>query len=316
MKKDSIAYALGQVDEKYIMEAVSKTGMKMRRRSTKWGIIAASLILTVVLGATAAVSAGLLNPLFSYFQGEDEMYLEDILAPAETVSNEKMQLRMEGAIADENACYMVVSFIDLTGTEKSRLESADIHKEFDIYGLLENGERVMGASTSVGTYMQGRKTKSLFPDASQTRVIMYKPKSCGIKDIQKVCFSYDGLVLELEPVNYMSPQYDLAPDENTCGTFTDIRISRVGFSFVQAISEEMSAEDLTYDISLIRTDGTVLSVEEMKEIGSLYSVSFSPILTEAKITGNWGRIPAIAIINLDDYCGVQINGENYYYVEP
>jgi len=315
MKNDSLAYALGQVDDQYIMEAIPNAGNKIRKYGLKWGTIVACLTLAVILGASVAIAAGLLDPLFSYFQSEGEIYLEEILAPSDSVSNEKIKLRMEGAIADEDVCYMVVSLIDLTGAERKRLENADIHQEFEIYGVLENGERVMGASTTSGTYMQGRKAKSLFPDASQTRVIMYEPKSCDIKDVQKVCFSYGGLVLELEPANYMSPQCNLEPEENN-EALTNVRISRVGFSFVQPISEEMSDEDLTYDIRLIRADGSVLTNDEMREIGVHSSVFLAPEMTETKITGNWGRIPAITIIDLDDYCGLQINGENYYYVEP
>lgn len=315
MKKDSLAYALGQVDDQYIMEAAPNAGNKTRKYSLKWGTIAACLTLAVILGASVAVATGMLNPLFSYFHSEDEIYLEEILAPADSVSNEKVQLRMEGAIADEDACYMVVSLIDLTGTERKRLERADIHKEFDIFGVLESGDRVMGGITNAGTYMQGGKAKSFFPDASQTRVIMYEPRSCGMNDVQKVCFSYDGLILEVKPSNYMSPHYNLA-EENDSATLTGVRMSRVGFSFVQAISEEMSAEELIYDVSLIRADGTVLSTDEMREIGLTYSVSTAPHIEETRITGTWGNIPSITIINLDDYCGLQINGENYYYVEP
>lgn len=314
MKKDSLAYALGQVDDQYIMEAAPNAANKTRKYGLKWGTIAACLMLAVILGASVAVAVRILNPLFSYFQTEDEIYLEEILAPSDSVSNEKVQLRMEGAIADEDACYMVVSLIDLTGTERRRLEKPDIHKEFDIFGVLKNGDRVMGGVTNAGTYMQGNKAKSFFPDASQTRVIMYEPKSCGMEDVQKVCFSYDGLVLEVEPSNYMSPHYNLAA-ENDSMMLTGVRMSRIGFSFVQAISEEMSAEELIYDVTLIRADGTVLSADEMREIGVMYSVSTAPHIKETRITGTWGTIPSITIINLDEYCGLQINGENYYYID-
>ena len=314
MNRENIAYALGQVDEKYIVEAASSTTVKVRKYRRKWGAIAACLTLAVILGASVAVATGMLDPLFSYIQSEDEIYLEEILAPSYSVSNEEVQLRMEGAIADEDACYMVVSFIDLTGTKRKRLESADIHKEFEIYGVLESGDRVQGGSTNAGTYMQGGKAKSFFPDASQTRVIMYEPKSCGMADVQKVCFSYDGLVLEVEPANYMTPHYNLVA-ENDSATLSGVRMSRIGFSFIQPISEEMSAEELIYDISLIRADGTVLSTDEMRGIGLAYSVSTAHHMEETKVTGTWGQIPSITILDLDEYSGLQINGEKYYCSE-
>lgn len=311
MNRENIAYALGQVDEEYIVEAASSTTVKVRKYRRKWGAIAACLALAVILGASVAVATGMLDPLFSYFQSEDEIYMEEILAPSYSVSNEEVQLRMEGAIADGDACYMVVSLIDLTGTGKKRLERTDIHKEYEVYGVLENGDRVTGGSTSAGTYTRGGKAKSYFPDAAQTRVIMYEPKSCDMKDVQTVCFSYGGLVLEVEPTNYMSPHYDLVA-ENDSAPLIDVGLSRIGFSFVQPLSDEMSAEELAYDIRLIRADGSVLSKDEMRVIGSAHSISTAPDLEETKIKGEWGSIPSLTIINLDEYCGLQINGENYY----
>ena len=68
MKKDSLVYALGQVDDQYIMESAPNVVNKTRKYSLKWGTIAACLMLAVILGASVAVAAGILNPLFSYFQ--------------------------------------------------------------------------------------------------------------------------------------------------------------------------------------------------------------------------------------------------------
>ena len=67
------------------------------------------------------------------------------------------------------------------------------------------------------------------------------------------------------------------------------------------------------DFTLIRTDGTVLGAEEMHEIGFGGIFVWSVDKSETKFTGNWGRVPAFALIDLDEYCGLQINGTNYYY---
>ena len=81
MNKDSLAYALGQVDARYILEAYpleSETTCKRRQR--RWGMIVACLILTILLVAVVAVASGILDPLASYVQGEDdEVYLKEIL---------------------------------------------------------------------------------------------------------------------------------------------------------------------------------------------------------------------------------------------
>lgn len=318
MRNDDIAYALGCVDAQYILEAAD-TASGNRRHRIKWSAVAACLILAGMLTISAAIATGMLDSLLSYYiQGETENYMEEILSPAGSVSNEKLQLRIEGAIADRDTCYMVVSFIGLTEKEKTKLERAEISKDIEIYGLLENGERVKAAAKSVGTYMQksvSRKAKSFFKDASQTYIISYRPKEYSISNIQKVCLGYGGLVLELEVAKHMSPEYALVSEEGSSDAITDLRISRVGLSFIQPIMEEMSEDDFNYEIKLIRADGTVLTDEEMREIGVNINSSFGFGMTEVKITGNWGRVPAIAIINLDDYCGVQINGTNYYYID-
>ena len=97
MNRENIAYALGQVDEEYIVEAASSTTMKVRKYRSKWGAIAACLTLTVILVASVAAATGMLDPILSYFQSEEEIYMEEILAPSYSVSNEKVQLRLEGA---------------------------------------------------------------------------------------------------------------------------------------------------------------------------------------------------------------------------
>ena len=103
-------------------------------------VIAACLILAVLLAATVAIAAGVLDPLLAYYmRGDAENYLEEIFSAAGSVSNEKMELRIEGAIADGDACYMVVSFIGKTAWEQFKLGDWDIQREVEIYGLRENG---------------------------------------------------------------------------------------------------------------------------------------------------------------------------------
>ena len=157
------------------------------------------------------------------------------------------------------------------------------------------------------------RVKSFIPDASQTMIVIYKPTECRILDVHKLCFGYGGLVLELEPAKHMSPWYTLTPEENSEDILKDVHISRIGFSFIQPLTEGMSVKELRYNIHLIRTDGTVLTDEEMGEFGRSYRNLFLPDADETKFVGNWGRVPAFALIDLDDYCGLQINGTNYYY---
>lgn len=315
MRNDSLAYALGNVDPQYILEA--EEALPVRRSRIRVALIAACLILAVLLAATVAIASGVLDPLLAYYmRGDTENYLEEILSAAGSVSNEKMELRIEGAITDGDACYMVVSFIGKTAWQRFKLGDRAVGREVEIYGLRENGERIIGAGTTWGGYMSGTaygRVKSFILDASQTMIVIYKPRECGILDVHKLCFGYGGLVLELEPAKHMSPWYTLTPEKSGDDTLKDVHISRIGFSFVQPLSEGMSVKELRYKLYLIRTDGTVLTSEEMGEFGYGYSNLFLPDADETKFVGNWGRVPAFALIDLDEYCGLQINGTNYYY---
>ena len=111
----------------------------------------------------------------------------------------------------------------------------------------------------------------------------------------------------------MSPSYVLVPKETSDDVLKNVHISRIGFSFVQPFVEGMVLRDLQYDICLIRTDGTVLTDDEMREIGRSYGSAFLPDTGDTQFTGNWGGMPAMKLIDLDEYCGLQINGTNYYY---
>ncbi len=135
-----------------------------------------------------------------------------------------------------------------------------------------------------------------------------------MNDIQKVCLGFDDLVLELNVAEHMSPEHDLEPKSGNTSALTEVHMSRVGFSFMLPISDEMDAPEAS-EIRLIRADKTVLSSEEMHGIGVSTDYSIEPNVAETTVRGNWGRIPAIGLIDLDDYCGIQIGGENYYYVE-
>ena len=316
MRNDSIAYALGYVDAQYILEA-EENAVPARRSRIRWVLIAACLILAALLAATVAIATGILDPLLAYYiRGDAENYLGEILSAAGSVSNEKMELRIEGAITDGDACYMVVSFIGKTAWQRFKLGDRAVGREVEIYGLRENGERIIGAGTTWGGYMSGTaygRVKSFIPDASQTMIVIYKPRECGILDVRKLCFGYGGLVLELEPAKHMSPWYTLIPEESGEDTLKDVHISRIGFSFIQPVTEGVAAEELRYEIRLIRADRTVLTDEEMREIGHGGSFVLGSDMTETKFNGNWGRVPAFALIDLDEYCGLQINGTNYYY---
>ena len=85
-QEERLAYALGQVDQRFLAEAAPEE--RMRPRRIRRGVWAACLALALILGASAVFAAGLLDPLGSYFEGKTEFYLEEILSHVCSVSNE------------------------------------------------------------------------------------------------------------------------------------------------------------------------------------------------------------------------------------
>lgn len=316
MREEQIAYALGQIDPKYILEAAPRPQASTRR--FRWAAVAACLALVVVLAASAAVATGFLDSLRAYFQGDTEPYLEEILSAAGSVANEDVELRIEGAIADESTCHMIVSLIGLTQEGKGRISAQSLPGAFDVYALTGDGTRVehlaWGAATYTKPSLFGNTSKSLFEDADATFIISYYLESGQMCSVKSVCLGYDGLELELAVAGFLSPEYTLQPEIADSSTLHSFRMSRIGLYFSVPASD-CPADQLTFDVRLIYADGTVASQEEMRELGLSLSWSSPADNEDVEVTGHWGSAASIAILNLEDYCGVQVNGVNYYYSE-
>ena len=314
MREEKIAYALGQIDPQYILEAAPRP--QSVRRRFRWAAVAACLVLAVVLAASAAVATGLLDSLRAYFQGDTEPYLEEFLSAAGSVANEDVELRVEGAIADESTCHMIVSLIGLTQEGKSRISAQSLPGAFDVYALTGDGTQVEHLAWGAAAYTKpglfGGTAKSLFEDADATFIISYYLGDIQMREIKSVCLGYDGLVLELEVAGHLSPEYTLQPETVDSSTLQNFRISRIGLYFT-APAADTPADQLQFEIRLIYADGTVASQEEMRDLGVHLSWSGSADDAETEVTGSWGSGASIAILDLEDYCGVQVNGANYYY---
>lgn len=299
MKEDRLARALGGVDARYVLEAAEE--QPRRRRPIRWGVLAACLALAALLTGTALAS-GVLDPLLTrYLPGAGEEELTGV----GSVSGSQLQLRLEAAAADENSCCMVVSLLGLTEEGRRQLERGDIPRECEIYGLLESGERWERGTRSLGRYMDGTvpgKGISHIPDADQTFVVLYEPRGCAMTDIPTVCFAYGGLTLEADTAAHFSPGRALSAEGDE--ELTEVSFSRLGFAFCPP------AEAADWDIRLIRADGTVLTEEEMREIGVSYSVGLGPE-ERIRVSGNWGCLPAVTLIDMEEYAGLEINGETY-----
>lgn len=160
-----------------------------------------------------------------------------------------------------------------------------------------------------GTYTRqglfGNLSNTHFPDADMTFLLCYELGRERMAEVETVCFGYEDLTAEVDVSAYRFPEAALLP-ENGEGELTDVRLSALGLYFTAPCTEELPE----FTVRLIHADGTVAGEEEMWEIG--VHLSFSGGDGAAMpVTGNWGSAPALRLIDLEDYCGVQINGTNY-----
>lgn len=313
MNAENMVHFMGCIDDALIDRAESRVagrtapgGRRGWKRVAAW---AACLVLAATLGVSAASSTGFLDRMQAYLGGETEMYLEEILASVASVSNEEMELRIDGAVADEHACHMIISFVGVTGETKKRFSAGDLEEQekFELYAISKAGERVDFPNTESGTYTEEgmlHRAKTMLADADMTYLVSGTFRDGGMKDMAKVCFAFEDLVLELDVQEHIAPEYELYPEDPETGLVTDLRISRVGFYFTMPTGED-------FKLLLIREDGSLF------EMGYRASGGHTDEEAPAYVSGSWsGDSPvSIGLIDPEDYLGIQINGENYYFYD-
>lgn len=307
-------------EKSWLAEAHALAPAGRRHVPRHFAACAACIALILFIGVSAASATGLFDGRLSYFGGETEMYLDEILPAVTSVSNDSIELRIDGAIADEHTCHMVVSFVGLTEEVKDRFAAGDLdeQKNFQLYAIAKTGERVEFSARESGTYTEksalGKKAKTMLEDADMTYLLTgFFADGISMNDMEKVCFAYEDLVLEVNVQEHIAPEYELYPENPNEDSVTDFHVSRIGFYFTMPVGSE---DDFHFDLKLIHADGTVWEgIGAAQDVGWRGDSGYSDEDTTAFVSGWWcgGSAVSIGILNLEDYCGVQVNGENYYF---
>ncbi|MBQ2926206.1 MAG: hypothetical protein IJE03_05205 [Ruminiclostridium sp.] len=305
MKPDTLLDALNYVDDDLLAWAEEPGTKKIRRLPRR--LIALAACLTLLLGATA-FATGALDPLLAYFDDPSGLYLEGFLAAGDSVANDTMEIRVEGAIADSRTAYLVVSFLGLDEATARDLRRGglDVRPELVYTVVTPEGKELPFSTTTMGTYTTGKSQAiSHFEDADLTYVFAGTlPENCSMEDMDQVCLTYEGLSLSLPVGDYLCPEYALEPEGEGLPAVSHLRMSAIGFSYTT------TEEELYLDLLPIYADGTVY--ESFRED---YGTSAGG--DGHSVTGHWcaGSPLALAVLDLNDYCGLQVNGVNYYFVE-
>lgn len=311
MKPETLLDAMNFLDDDLIARAETpKTGM-IRRFPRKLAALAACL--TLLLGATA-FATGALDPLLAYFNDPSGTYTEGFLAAGATVSNDRVELRLEGAIADSRTAYMVVSFIGLDEEASRTLQKDMMACRFDptFTIMTQWGEDVPFPASSRGTYTTGKSQPiSHFEDTDLTYVFFGTlPGNLPMEDIAQICLTYEDLTLAVPVQDCLCPEYALEPEGEGLPEVSDLRMSAIGFSYTT------TDQELYLDLKPIFADGTVYE-NFNEDYGSSAGGGWEEGADSADVTGHWcsGSALALTVLDLDDYCGLQANGVNYYFVE-
>jgi len=320
-----MSQALNQIDARYLEEAEEFHSCRNLKciGKIKWIAAAACLALLVVIGKPV-LNYATGDSVNSYFEGETEPYMEEILSHVTSVSNEELELRVEGMIADEHRCYMIISFIGLSDEMKTRLLKGDLEEQdlFQTHAVLANGEHIEVLSSGSNTYVmntiEGRKAVSMIPDAHATYIITYQFEK-NVSEIEKIGFSFEDLSVEVDANDYLVPTYGLMTEDGN-GKLSDAYVSCISFRFTYHFNAPLTEEDVNdmnvhCDIRMIRADGTILTREEMGvEVGYSMTGGYQAGDIETRMDGCWEKGHLPEILDLEKYCGIQVNGVNYYFV--
>ena len=294
MKPDTLLDAMNYIDEDLLARAEEIKPAKIRRFPRKLAALAACL--TLLLGATA-FATGALDPLLAYFDDPSGLYLEGFLAAGDSVANDTVELRLEGAIADSRTAYLVVSFL---GPDEIAV------RDLVFTAVTREREDLPFSTTTMGTYTTGKSQAiSHFEDADLTYVAACNlPSDVSMEDIDQVWLTYQDLTLNVSIQDFLCPEYTLEPEGVGLPEVSNLRMSAIGFSYT------ITAQEPFLDILPIFADGTIY-----ENFSEDYGTSAGG--DGHSVTGHWcaGSPLALAVLNLEDYCGLQVNGMNYYFVE-
>lgn len=324
MKAEKMIDSMSYIDADLVQRAeLHAASTKRRIRPHHWMATAACLALVLVGSFGIAYATGALDGLLSYFGGNTEPYMEEILSVVATASNDEMELRIDGAIADESSCHLVVSFVGLTEEWKERFRAGDLEEQsyFGIDAVTKDGAVVQFPRWGSDTYTTRRNedgprtAETQFADADMTYLLtcaVSEDSEFTMSDLATIRFTYEGLTVELDPSDIIDAERQLVAENPETATISNVNLSRLGFRFTMPAQENgVNA----YDLYLIKEDGTLWE-EGTEELGWSASASHANDAEEVTWTGYWGGGSHVAVgfINLDDFIGVCINGENFYFV--
>lgn len=309
MRTERILDAMTYIDESLILRAEQPSTGKKTARRLKGFAAAACAVLMLSAGSVAAYSAGLFDGVLQYFGGAAEDYLEQILAEDIYAADGHIEMQVHGVTASETHVSLLVSLNGITTQGKEYIDDMERVPTDSIALFTKNpdGSLTKCSSVSIGTFMEtsfnGTQAKSKLEGVQLAFTVDCETGA----DSVVLCF--EDLTTEIDISTRRFETLELKPENIEISTVSDVKMSAVDFSFTV---EADSLRRVT--VKLILADGTLYDGMGEK-IGYVSAAGYSEDDSFISVTGKWceGSPVNSAVLDLEDFCGLEINGERFYY---
>ena len=303
------------IDMTFVEEAIYPIKKKNVFRWTKMATTAACLVAVLTLG-TITYASGAMDAIKSYFSTQNSTVETLLQDGALSVTDGKVEMRVENYIADYNAFAFTVSLLGTGNT--LRISSDDLETAW----ITNSGERITDYNKEFGAYIAedelrgefGAYADSMYEDADATfMVINMVPDGYSIEELESVEVKCKGLTLNVQVGDSVVETYTLSPTEDI-GRVTNFTASAIGFSFITDITDLENLE-----ISMIKVDGSYIdnlgASDTEGNCGFWLSASSIPNSEMFSVNGHWagGGAIAIGVLDLDTYSGIRVNGVDYFF---
>ena len=325
--------AMSFADLSYVDAAEHTAKYRKNIGKRRMSVLAACLSVLLIMGVTVGAT-DLYGQLAKYFSGNSEKYMENIIASSEIASNEEWEFRVDGAISDSHTCHIVISLTGKTKQAQQKLKENVTHiskksffSEIDMTAVAQDGTLIPFWNQSAQSF--GHRTGwrsyqySFLEDTDLTYLVSCEFDNwSSMKNVKEIRLMFHDLSISLDVNQYMTDEVALYAEEETA-PLQKLTMSELGLYFEAPVSmfydeskQNPHVSDTMY-ICLIDRYGEVIEHEKYDNPLS-YGTGYNPKADWAFVSGSWKfeKPMEIGIIDLEDYCGIQIDGFHYYYREP
>lgn len=310
MNAEILLDAMTYIDEELIAGAENVFCKKKSQAKRKY-FIAACVSFALISGSTIGYSIGAFDGILQYFGGNADYYVDKIITDDLYAADDNVEMRVHGVTVSEDYVHLLVSLNGKSASGKKELEESGLTARECIEVFTINADDMMTkcSSVTVGaltqTNLNGMQPITKIEDVQMTFSVDSKVEG----NIIRLCFR--NLCIDINLDEHRFETMLLSPENIEMSEVKDVKMSAVGFSFTM---QNMEFHNL--ELTLIKSDGSVYDKSGGK-IGYHCGIDYESD-SVGYVAGIWceGSPVNNAVLNLENFCGLEINGEKFYYREP